>query len=292
MFTFAKKMKGIYSILFTFWMVFMISAQVSKINTVKHGLHDYPTKEGNVLYEGFESGVFPPLGWRLQASGNRMTWDTASFDPYEGHYYVHCLYDDSLTSVQDEYLITPVLDFSTFTSAVLRFYFQFSKYWGIYPHNNYDLYVLVSRDSGQTFTDTIWNETMVDTSTWDSYEWVKAEVSLNNYVGQHKVALAFVYHGFDGAEAALDQIQIETVGGNISYVSSSLYVYPNPATNYIKIQSSRPVHLKVFSAEGQLMLEKNMLFFEEVNINDLAPGLYFLQVFEGEKCSVLTFVKQ
>ncbi len=120
---------------------FLTFAQVdSKVNTVKHG-SNYPdfNLKNNLVYETFESGVFPPAGWTIIADTTPQTWDTASFDPHSGSYYAHCLYDDSLVGVQNEFLVSPVMDMRGVTSAVLTFYFQFSKYWGITPNNNYDL---------------------------------------------------------------------------------------------------------------------------------------------------------
>ncbi|HNQ21434.1 MAG TPA: hypothetical protein PKI46_10270, partial [Bacteroidales bacterium] len=73
-----------------------------------------------------------------------------------------------------------------------------SKYWGIKPYNNYDLYVVAATD-GINFTDTIWTEMTTDTSTWDSWEWVNAQVDLSDYIGNNNLKLAFVYYGRDGA---------------------------------------------------------------------------------------------
>ncbi|MCX7696205.1 MAG: T9SS type A sorting domain-containing protein [Bacteroidales bacterium] len=269
----------------------LLRAQDPKVNTIKHDSVPVTHMKGNALYESFESFPFPPTGWKLISSGNPRTWDTASLDPFEGNFYVHCLYDESLSSTQNEYLITPVMDLTQFSSAILRFYFQFSKYWGIYPKNNYDLYVVVSTDSGKTFTDTLWNETMTDTSKWESFEWVKVELSLSAYLSQSKVALAFVYHGFDGAEASLDAIQIETAGG-IDVSTSSFSIFPNPAQDYITInQTSSMSELLIIDMSGKIILRSNITPSQKINISHLPKGLYIMQINSPQGNSRVKLIK-
>lgn len=278
-------------LLFTFLYI-IVGAQDAKFNTNKHGSLFYSGIKGNALFESFETLPFPPTGWKLISSGNLRTWDTASLDPFEGNFYAHCLYDETLSDTQREYLVTPVLDLTQFSSAILRFYFQFSKYWGIYPKNNYDLYVLVSTDSGKTFTDTLWNETMTDTSTWHSYDWVKVVISLSDYLSQNKFALAFLYYGYDGAEAALDAIQIETVGGTMTWSVLPL-VFPNPVqNNFTVFNLPIPSVLTMIDFSGKMVFEKIVTNGEKIDVSHLTDGIYILQITSAQGLNQQILIKQ
>lgn len=57
-------------------------------------------------------------------------------------------------------------------------------------------------------------------------------------------------------------------------------IYPNPASDYVRIQSEREIGpLKIFDAYGRLVLETEQEF--EINISRLIPGTYYM-VFNNE----------
>lgn len=257
---------------------FLMAQNTDKVNQTKHiqqsGLSD---PKGYQLWENFEDMLMPPDGWQLQQGPTPKTWDTASFDPCMEQGYVHCLYDATLSGVQDEHLISRVVDMRTFSSALLSFYFQFSKYWGISPNDNYDLLVLVSTDSAQTFPDTLWRETDSDTSTWDNFNWVHAVVDLSSYIGTEHFALAFVYYGYNGAEAALDMVSIETVGG-MDERNINLFAYPNPANNTLKIDESESGILTISDIDGRVAMCREFGGNETIDVSMLVPGHYLVSL--------------
>lgn len=255
---------------------FLMAQNTEKSNTSKHIQISVPSNpKGYLLWENFEDMLMPPAGWNLVADTTPETWDTATFDPAWGNAYVHCMYDESLSGVQNEYLITSVMDMRTFSNVSLNFYFQFSKYWGIAPKDNYDLLVLASTDSAQTFTDTLWTELSTDTSTWDTFEWVFASVDLSSFIGEEKFALAFVYHGYNGAEAAIDMVSLETVGG-MDENSISLKAYPNPAENVINIESAGEGLFTMCDLQGRVVMQKNISGNEVIDVSELEPGKYIV----------------
>jgi hypothetical protein len=258
---------------------FVVSAQnTDKYNTTKHvQQHGLSDPKGFPIWENFEDLLMPPTGWQLLSGPTPETWDTATFDPLWGSGYVRCMYDESLSGTQNEYLITRVIDLRTFTNATLTFNFQFSKYWGISPYDNYDLLVLASTDSAQTFPDTLWTELSIDTATWNSYIWTPATVDLSAYIGQEKFALAFVYTGFDGAEASLDIVSIETVGG-MDENKLSLRVYPNPAENTINIESGNSGQLTMTDLQGRIVLQKDFDGNEMLDVTSIEQGRYFVSL--------------
>jgi len=261
---------------------FLMAQNTEKTNSMKHNqLEGIPTPKGFQLWENFEDMLMPPTGWQLQQGTTPATWDTASFDPAWGSGYVRCPYDETLSGPQNEYLISRVVDMRTFASASLTFYFQFSKYWGIDPMDNYDLLVLVSVDSAQTFTDTLWTELDSDTSAWQSFEWVPVQIDLASYIGTEKFALAFVYSGFDGAEASIDMVAIETVGG-MAENDISINVYPNPANNIINIESAERGNLILSDMQGRVVLKKEFEQNDQIDVSAFEPGRYILSLYTQE----------
>ena len=264
--------------------VSLFAQQDLKENTIKHG-SNFPVfdSKNNVIYEDFEAGIMPPAGWTIITDTTPQTWDTATFDPHSGSYYAHCLYDATLAGTQDERLITPVFDLRGISSVVLSFYFQFSQYWGINPNDNYDLYVLISTDSGYSFPDTIWHELDTDTSAWTSFEWVNAQVDLVDYIGDSTVALAFVYYGFNGAEAALDDIWIQTLGSVQDYETSFSF-YPNPVKDILYIQNKNNIFsLEIIDINGKIILSQIDKAKEiQVDISAISKGIYFIKIQDKE----------
>lgn len=257
---------------------FLMAQNIEKSNTIKHAQVVAPANsKGFPIWESFEDLLMPPTSWQLQQGPTSQTWDTATFDPAWGIGYVQCLYDESLSGIQNEYLITGVMDMRTISNATLSFYFQFSKYWGIYPNDNYDLLVIASIDSAQTFPDTLWTELSSDTATWSSFEWVSASVDLSAYIGQEKFALAFVYSGYDGAEAALDMVSVETVGG-FPENTLSLNAYPNPADRVLNIESTSDGALTMSDLQGRVVLHKYFCGNETIDVSALEPGKYFVSI--------------
>ena len=63
---------------------------------------------------------------------------------------------------------------------------------------------------------------------------------------------------------------------------SAVLIYPNPATNYIRIATDEPqtLHVRLYALTGQLLSDTYCQPNEEVNISDLPSGIYFVKVNE------------
>jgi hypothetical protein len=239
--------------------------------------------ENTFLYQDFETGIVPPLNWILDSGITSSTWEIADTNvaiTINGNYFAICRFDNTYNSLgQDEKLCTPVLDLSGLDDAKLSFFFLFNKYWGIYPYDNYDFEVILSTDSGLTFGEPIWTELSTDTASWETWEWVKAEVDLSGFVGQSNVQICFRYIGFDGADLAIDDVYISFLSSINEKSVRQLKVYPNPTSNFVKIDINEEALVDVFDIEGKLVKSKNIL--RDDNIIDLAglnKGVYFLSI--------------
>lgn len=157
------------------------------------------------LSEDFE-GTVPPGGWGSVVNDAGFTWQIGTLDPYSGLQYADILYDSTLAT-QDEWLVTPSMDFSAATTDLrLDFYWFASYYWAVSPYDNYNLEVWVSTDGGATFTDKIWDEN--SEGVFSNYTYYNKVLDLSTYAGQSSVAIGFRYNGSDGAEAAIDLVTV------------------------------------------------------------------------------------
>lgn len=78
---------------------------------------------------------------------------------------------------------------------------------------------------------------------------------------------------------ACHTIEITSVGLN-ELLNNSIYAFPNPTNNYfiIKTNSNDKIHLQLYNAIMQKVLDKNIYSEEKIYINNLPAGIYFLQL--------------
>ncbi len=269
-----------------------LSAQ-SKMNTsTSEPNYNMYLKDAMIFWESFEGVEFPPTDWSQIINDSSYTWEKASSFPLDGQYFVHVLYDESDTSKwQNEWLITKSINLFGYQTAVLNFYFQMSKYWGIKPYNNYDLYVIAAAD-GINFTDTIWTEMTTDTSTWDSWEWVNAQVDLSDYIGSNNLKLAFVYYGRDGAEGSIDAISISTTGGLSDNDLQASRAYPNPVNEFLYLKAPINSQVSVYDLLGNEIY--NGIINNNIYTIDFKPypsGIYIMQLKDKNINKTIKIVK-
>ena len=186
-----------------------IIAKDSKKN-LRHqtGLPAPSVSKSPLLIQDFEECIIPPTNWTVVVSGNPYTWEVGYY-PYEGSCNAVCFYDQGYTGTQDEWLISPVINLTTKGSAWhLYFYWEMSYYWAVNPYDNYELEVWISTDGGTTWPTKLWCED--DVGVFSNWTWYKADVNLAAYLTQTTVKLAFRYYGYDGAEADVDYVTIDT----------------------------------------------------------------------------------
>jgi hypothetical protein len=176
-----------------------------KVNPKQAAGYPAYSPDTEYLWEGFDDGTVPPPDWTAVVN-NAYTWEIDDYAPYEGAYNATCLYDETYTGPQDEWLISPSMDFSAKANLKLTFWFNGSYYWGVDPYDNYDLVVKVSTNGG-TDWDSIWVED--DYGPFDSWVWNEAIVPLPMAEGYSDCKVAFVYVGYDGAQWNIDAIQID-----------------------------------------------------------------------------------
>ncbi len=158
------------------------------------------------LSEDFEV-IVPPTGWSEIISNASYNWKKQTVGTaYSGTGAADVEYDPSLAA-QDEWLVSPAMNFATATSLLkVEFHWNMSYYWGVSPFDNYDLELWISTDGGGTWPTKLWDET--GEGVFTNFTWYGESVDLSGYVGQTNVKLAFRYVGADGAQAVLDLVSV------------------------------------------------------------------------------------
>lgn len=255
--------------------------------------------------ESFESANFPPTCWTLESNSSN-TWTTSTgysisgtpptpVNPQSGSRFAYVSWH--ATQTQNEWLISPVLNFSGVTNPQLSFWFSGSYYWSVSPNNNCDLKVMVSVNNGSWSQ--IWTETNHSSfNSENSYVWLNTQLSLASYQGQSNVRLAFVYTGTDGAHFNLDNVVITAtpVGIEDTFVDSEVSLSPVPARDFIKLSypaSWNEIHVQVVGLHGQQVFEVAHEGHEgemKISITDLKAGVYFARIQSGSRIVVRKFV--
>lgn len=157
-----------------------------------------------ILSENFQSasGSTPPNGWtRTQATGSNGWKFGSSLGSQYWTVPAHTIYaasndDDCNCNMSVDFLISPVIDLSAYTGAVLTFQAFFT---GDY---NSTAYVKVSTNGGSSWTAV---NTLSGSGSWQSIS-----VNLSSYIGQSNVKIAF--HHNDNADwasgFAVDDVQL------------------------------------------------------------------------------------
>lgn len=270
--------KILISILFVCFVI-LLSAQSKRNLSNNEQCHYMNFRDAMIFWESFEGAEFPPDDWSQVITDSSFTWEKASSFPLDGQYFIHVLYDEFDTSKwQNEWLITKSINLVGYQTAILNFYFQMSKYWGIKPYDNYDLYVIAAAD-GINFTDTIWSEMSTDTSTWASWEWTNAQVDLTDYIDSSNLKLAFVYYGRDGAEASIDAISISTTGGLYDNYSDILQIYPNPVSDFLYLKAPINSQVNIYDLLGNEIYNgiiNNNIY--RIDFQNYPSGIYIVQL--------------
>ena len=81
----------------------------------------------------------------------------------------------------------------------------------------------------------------------------------------------------------------------INVEAQQIIIYPNPATNEIQIQinsSQQNTSLRILNSLGDIVLEVNKFNDQNLDISNLSPGIYFIDLLQGENALRNKFVKE
>ncbi len=85
---------------------------------------------------------------------------------------------------------------------------------------------------------------------------------------------------------------ISSVGIPTVEIQNSELVFPNPAISFLNIASKNSTNYRIVNLTGSLIQSGIVNSFKQINIETLAHGVYFIQLFENDKTiAVKRFVK-
>jgi hypothetical protein len=145
-----------------------------------------------ILEEGFEDGTMPPEGWTHQVYNTDETWKIVTDPIHSGTYAAHCGFD---SSEQDEFLISPLLDLSTYVLGELRFWVYSRSVGSSYWHCELEI-------NGEP----VWD--VRDEEEWLEFEWREMTIDLTPYCGD-SATIGWHYWGRLGQDFVLDDVIVE-----------------------------------------------------------------------------------
>lgn len=85
-----------------------------------------------------------------------------------------------------------------------------------------------------------------------------------------------------------------TVGpeGTDNVTLNEIRVYPNPANDFITINIEQQSHIKILNLTGEVVIDKIIEVGGSIDIQELANGVYIINVYGGDQISTLRFVKE
>lgn len=162
---------------------------------------------GTVLQEGFESG-FPPNGWAEYVLGfSNPGWQSTTragrkcaYHDYTNQGWKNC----------NDWLVSP--QFTVPNGGTLTF-LEWNKWMQYYTYHG----VWISTGSGNPSSGDFIELQEMSSST--NQNWISRSIDISSYAGQN-VYIAFVYQGGDGAEWAIDDVEVSSSG---SYIPTGQY---------------------------------------------------------------------
>jgi hypothetical protein len=157
----------------------------------------------------------------------------------------------------------------------------------------------------------VWNESLTDLSGISNIDASSIEnLSIYNNLSLSSCAVQSIceylaspngqitIHGNDsGCNSQQEVESLCAVGVNETYPeSSTINIFPNPISDKVSIslahQPSEDAFLLIYSPEGkQILFRQITLSTTILDVSDLAPGVYFIRVIDGENVKVLKMIK-
>lgn len=267
------------------------------------------------VFEGFE-GVFPPTNWIQRVAGDFYSpMYKDNVHKKAGHAsmaaFNTAMYFEN--SGRKEELASPVLNLASVPNPALTFEVAYNYHHYTPPTTIMDttlsdtLEVLISTDGGNTNT-TLYKKSGADLATFahpilnptseaadkinpkDS-NWRTESIDLNAYAGCSTAIITFRYISGYGGSINIDNVNFAASTLGVSTVNTPHYtVYPNPASNLVKISAGTDKLEKacLIDVSGKTVLERHNEHNSnelQIDISTIADGLYMLQMISAESVS-------
>lgn len=255
----------------------------------------YPTVGGSYITESFESAGIPSA-WTITAGGNK-TWEDAPNAGFNSSSSVTLNFYNIIPG-QIDIMTLPPMSF-TGTSAYLTFDVAYAQYSS---SNTDKLQVEVSTNCGSAWTSkyskagaTLKTSPPVGSAEFvpTASQWRHETVNLSTYAGQTNVLVRLIGTSDYGNNLYVDNINFvnSVVGIEENEMLNNLNVYPNPISNFAKIDfnlvEGDEVSIELVNNLGQILLVENLgklnAGYQNYSLNAslLKDGFYILNIKVG-----------
>lgn len=246
------------------------------------------------LFEDFESGVqnntVSIQGWQnIPSEGTR----TFIYKMYDSNLYAQATaYGTTNTDLSNViWLITPAINATATTQL------SFKTAYGFYVHE--PAYVGVSTNFVSDPTAATWTEITYAKPQGDSNGYTNLQaggsgtIDLGSYNGQ-TIYIGFRYTGNKPDNKTttwqVDDINVTGIlGFDLNLSSNKISVYPNPASDYIVVNTFEKGKVQIYNALGVKVLGTED---QTINIKNLQNGLYFVAMENDGQKYVAKFLKK
>lgn len=259
--------------------------------------------------DDFEQGILP-VSWYVKNEDALTTWDSIQIQGWPGNNTAAYLnFSDYLPrNSQRDALWSPALQLPVTNMLNLSFDLAYQQA-GTINFTQDTLQVYASTDCGQSFPHQLYNKAAADLNTTGTVgsnfapasraDWRRENIDLSAFSGQ-EILLSFVGINRKGNNLYLDNISIYE--GAIDPISlaekalSAFELYPNPAKETLHIGCNLKVHtpirIAVYDIRGKTCIPEHTFEANEaLDVQQLAPGVYFVLLKHGSTATHLKFIK-
>ncbi len=245
----------------------------------------------------FQSAVFPPTGWSVDANDPAYNWKLATNAGSASTRSARCSLFITLPG-QRSILTTPKIDLSTATNAsTLKFDHAYAPFDATYWDG---MRVEISSDCGTTWETIFFKENTelatTGATTADfiptASQWANNEIDISAYNGQPEVLIHFIAESGYGNNLYIDNVNVTTAVGTKELTLSEFNLSPNPTRDVAEVrfglEIAQNIELRVYNAEGALVQSQllGQLASGEhrvtMNANTLPSGSYRVVLQGGE----------
>lgn len=232
------------------------------------------------LSENFDATTTLPASWAIfrgaNDNGTSFDWTTDSARSHSAPNSAFVSYEDSGV-VNEDWLVTPLVDLSDYTAALLTFYGG-QQYVGAY-NTSYEIKVSTTSQTDRSSFTTVASYTEADFSF--SGPLVFKTVDLTAY-NRQSIYVAFVMVQDNGDNWYLDDVNISGTLSTTKFdKNTQISVFPNPSNGLVNINTNMTVaRTAVYGILGNLI--KTVNHSKTVDLSDLARGTYVLKIYTGD----------
>lgn len=196
----------------------------------------------------------------------------------------------------DNWLISPVMDLTTYTAASMTFSAGSIEDAGsTFAAEYYSVYIVTAADAGALITALATASPVYSETIPDGGQLYTHTVDMTSFAGMNNVYVAFRHYNVTDMNAlVLDDIVISGTNG-IQENSFGAQVYPNPTSAELNIKTDiNASNVSIIGMDGKVISTQAVnATSTTVDVSDLVAGVYFYEIL-AENGSVYrsTFVKK